>query len=471
MIKVPRLKINRNGVYCLRVVWTDTTTGKRKERQQSLATKSPAVARLLALKFNLELEQQRQTMPKLPSLEDFINRYKLDLSRGVLESDSAEDHARLMEALNAYKAANGGLLPPLQVAMAMGQKPAPVLIKSMIFSEATALYLEEKKLENAPQTLIEKGRTYKDFVGIFGNVEINLINKPEIVQWKTADLKRGLGANRINKRLGQVNDFFNWAIKHGHYTAHPTSPVDGLFLNSKKVGAKVEHYEPFTNDDLKAIFGETYPEDMKKPDQFFLPLVALFSGARREELAGLRVDSVKEVDGVKCFQIEEGKTADSRRLVPIHSNLVALGFWRYVEQVKALGAEYLFPYLNEGANGRGKNLGRQFGLLLDKRGIKDGRKVFHSFRHTVITRLHTLGANTAHVMQLTGHRGEAGQSVHFGTYTHDVGLKALADTLEQLNYPIDFSKINEADFSLFLKKWDMLERRKAHQKKQHNNNK
>lgn len=468
MIKVPRLKKNRNGVYCLRVIWTDTSTGQRKERQQSLGTKSPAVARLLALKFNFEFEQQRQAMPKLPKIEDLLNPYKLDLSRGVLESDNAEDHQRLMEALHAYKAANGGQLPPLQVAMTMGQKPAPVLIKSMIFSEATAAYLEEKRLENAPQTLVEKGRTYKDFIGIFGDVEINLINKPEVVQWKTADLKRGLGANRINKRLGQVNDFFNWAIKHGHYTAHPTSPLDGLFLNSKKVGAKVEHYEPFTNDDLKAIFGETYPEEMKKPDQFFLPLVALFSGARREELAGLRVDSVKEVDGVKCFQIEEGKTADSRRLVPVHSQLVALGFWRYVEQVKALGAKYLFPYLNEGANGRGKNLGRQFGLLLDKRGIKDGRKVFHSFRHTVITRLHTLGANTAHVMQLTGHRGEAGQSVHFGTYTHDVGLKALADTLEQLTYPIDFSKINEADFSLFLKKWDLLEKRTAHQKNQHN---
>lgn len=464
-IKVPRLKQNRHGVFCLRVIFTDNT-GKRREQQHSLGTKSPSVARLLALKFNLELEQQRQAMPKLPNIDDLLKHYKLDLSKGLMESDGAEDHQRMMEALNAYKAANGGQLPTLQEAMAFGRHVvAAPRIKSMIFSEATAHYLEEKKLENAPQTLVEKGRTYKDFIGIFGDVEINLITKAEIVQWKTADLKRGLGANRINKRLGQVNDFFNWSINHGHYTAHPTSPVEGLFLNSKKVGAKVEHYEPFTNDDLKAIFGDIYSEEMKKPDKYFLPLVALFSGARREEIAGLRVDSVKEVDGVKCFQIEKGKTADSRRLVPIHSQLVALGFWRYVEQVKALGAEYLFPYLNEGANGRGKNVGRQFGLLLEKVGIKDDRKVFHSFRHTVITRLHTLGLNTAHVMQLTGHRGEAGQSVHFGTYTHDIGLKALSETLETLTYPIDFEKIKGADFSVFLKRWDLIEKRKAHVKK------
>lgn len=73
---------------------------------------------------------------------------------------------------------------------------------------------------------------------------------------------------------------------------------------------------------------------------------------------------------------------------------------------------------------------------------------------------------TAHVMQLTGHRGEAGQSVHFGTYTHDIGLKALSETLETLTYPIDFSKIKGADFAQFLTRWNMTEQRKNKQEKQ-----
>ena len=467
MIRVPRLKVNRLGVYGLRVVWTDEA-GKRREATHSLRTKSPEVARVLALQFNEAYERKRSLRrmstkkpDHLPNFEDFAAKFELDLSRGVMKSDSPEDFARMMQALEAYKAIHG-THPPIQEAMNLGRQPRP-MAKSMRFSEATAAYLDEKKHQNAAQTLVEKGRTYKDFTALFGDLEINLISKAEIVQWKTNDLKR-MGANRLNKRLGQVNDFFNWAINHGHYTAHPTSPVDGLFIKGTgKLSPQTEHYEPFSNDDLKAIFSSAYPVDMGKPDHYWLPVVALFSGARREEIASLKAANVKTVDGVPCFQIEGGKTADARRLVPVHPQLQALGFMRYAEQVKSMGQEYLFPHTVDGANGRGKNAGRQFTILMEKRSIKDDRKVFHSFRHTVITRLHATGANTAHVMQITGHRGEAGQTVHFGTYTHDVGLQALADTMARLSYPLDLEAMKTSDptFKTFLNRWKMIEDRKA----------
>jgi integrase len=339
-----------------------------------------------------------------------------------------------------------------------------ILARSMPFSEASEAYLEEKKLDNAAETLKEKRRTYKDFMDIFGDLDINLYGKPELVQWKTADLKRDLGANRINKRLGQVNDFFNWAIRHGHYTAGGQSPVEGLFIaNKDKLAAKVEHYEPFSTDEVKSIFARTYGQEMKKPDHYWIPLVALFSGARREEIASLKATNVKTIDGVPCFQIEGGKTADARRVVPVHPQLLALGFMDYAQHVQRLETPFLFPHTIDGPNGRGKNAGRQFAVLLDKRGIQDERKVFHSFRHSVITRLHALNANPAHVMQITGHRGEAGQSVHFNTYTHDVGLQALADTLGKLAYPLDYDALKLADptFRFFLNRWQMQEARKA----------
>ncbi len=37
----------------------------------------------------------------------------------------------------------------------------------MRFSEANAVYLDEKKHQNAAQTIVEKGRTYKDFTDLF----------------------------------------------------------------------------------------------------------------------------------------------------------------------------------------------------------------------------------------------------------------------------------------------------------------
>lgn len=172
------------------------------------------------------------------------------------------------------------------------------------------------------------------------------------MQWKTADLKRGIKANRINKRLGQVNDFFNWAIRHGHYTASDKSPVEGLFIaNKDKLAAKVEHYEPFTSDELKAIFSSAYLEDMPKPDHYWIPIVSLFTGARREEIASLKAANVKTIDGVPCFQIEGGKTADARRVVPVHPHLNALGFMAYAQHVQGMGQEFLFPFTTEGPTG------------------------------------------------------------------------------------------------------------------------
>lgn len=467
MIKVPRLKVNRYGVFCVRVYWRDTA-GKLRESLHSLGTKNASIARIIGLQFNEAFERKRHMNEKFnfPHLDGLVHKYELDIGRGIMKADSLDDHTRLMQALDAYKRINSDTLN-LQDAMNRGRKPpsmSGILAKSMPFSQVSAAYLIEKQHDNAPQTILEKERTYKDFVEIFGDLDINLYNKPELVQWKTNDLKRGLGANRINKRLGQVNDMFNWAIAHGHYTAHPTSPVEGLYISNKsKLAAKTESYEPFSNDELKAIFSSTYTEEMAKPDHYWLPLVSLFSGARREELASLKASNVKTIDGVPCFQIEGGKTADARRVVPIHKQLQSMGFMDYARHVQNMGVEYLFPYLNDGANGRGKNAGRQFAKLLDKRGIKDDRKVFHSFRHSVITRLHTTGANVAHVMQMTGHRGENTQGVHFQTYTHDVGLLALSETLAKLAYSLEFEaiKLTDPTFGVFLNRWKMQEERKT----------
>jgi integrase len=473
MIRVPRLKTNRHGIFCLRLLWLDTT-GKRRETQHSLGTKDPAIARILALKFNETFERQRMSTTKPPALLEALDKathqFEVDLIKGIMKADGPEDFANMMKAMEAYKAMHGSL-PSLQEAMNMGRPALPsaegpkrLLTRSKKLSEVVALYLEERKLDNKENTRKEKARTYADFVDLLGDLEINLYTKAEGVQWKTHDMSRGIKATSINSRIGELNDLFKWAINNGHYTASDKSPVDGLRIGKKsRLAAKHQSYEPFSNDELKTIFGTGYLQKFNKPDFYWLPIVAMFTGARREEIASLKAANVKTVDDVPCFQIEEGKNADARRLVPIHPQLIAMGFMDYAKHVQSLRMEYLFPHLKDGPNGRGKNTGRHFSDWLEVKGITDSRKVFHSFRHTVTTRLHATGANPAHVMQITGHRGEAGQTVHFGTYTHDVGLKALADTLEKLAYPLDFQsfKVNDPTFSRFLHRWKMQEQRKG----------
>ena len=97
-LRVPRLGKNRHGVFYVRSSGPDGA-GKRKVRQQSLGTKDPQAARLLALKFCLALAEG-QFMAKPRGSTD---RYELDLPGGKAKADGPEDHARMLEAMKVMQ--------------------------------------------------------------------------------------------------------------------------------------------------------------------------------------------------------------------------------------------------------------------------------------------------------------------------------------------------------------------------------
>jgi len=83
------------------------------------------------------------------------------------------------------------------------------------------------------------------------------------------------------------------------------------------------------------------------------------------------------------------KTSSSRRLVPLHSDVIAAGFDRYVQNQRRSGHEWPFSDLEPDHDGRrGGNFGKFFARFLRQNqwcGITDRRLVFHSFRHTFKT--------------------------------------------------------------------------------------
>src|SRR5262249_3896288 len=146
----------------------------------------------------------------------------------------------------------------------------------------------------------------------------------------------------------------------------------------------------FTVDDVKAILDAT--EDKQGPD-YWIPRLALYTGARANELCGLLVRDVKPIDGVPCIVVEDSevrsvKTAASTRRIPVHPELIRLGFLDFVERQRAAGQARLFPELTVGKYGSASaQYSKRFGRLLRSIGITDKRKVFHSARHTVKDRL------------------------------------------------------------------------------------
>jgi hypothetical protein len=83
--------------------------------------------------------------------------------------------------------------------------------------------------------------------------------------------------------------------------------------------------------------------------------MALFMGLRREEAAQAAIANIHESEGVSYLQTavdknlqQNLKNEDSKRRVPVHSALIALGFLDYIAKIKKAGHLRLFPDLKKG---------------------------------------------------------------------------------------------------------------------------
>ena len=146
---------------------------------------------------------------------------------------------------------------------------------------------------------------------------------------------------------------------------------------------------------------------------FWLPLLALFTGARLNELASLKAADVAHSDLIRahCIYIKADKrsgkrlkTEQSERFVPLHPQLIATGFLEYLsDQTSERGANaWLFPKVAPGTTGKAA-FSKWFGRYIGAHGITDGSKVFHSFRHSFVDALRLAGVGKEINIALVGH--------------------------------------------------------------------
>ncbi|MGE0007564.1 MAG: tyrosine-type recombinase/integrase [Parvibaculaceae bacterium] len=284
-----------------------------------------------------------------------------------------------------------------------------------------------------------------------------LIEHPELPLSKPA-------AGTVNKKLQVMSAIMNSAARRFDLKSRPggwTDPFEGLKLHEAKSAA--HRRATFAIDDLKIIFsqpfvieGDTSDGGGKGLAARWIPLVGLFTGARRGEIAQLKVGDVQVEGEIPFFRItdlgegQQVKNIKSIRRVPLHPELVKCGFLNFVRGRKdAVGQEgWLLDGLKKNQRGdRGDAWGRWFGHQLHDLGInKDGRKVFHSFRHTFIAWCREAGIEEEVRFALTGH--SSGSSVGRGYGADESGyrfsLERLQREIAKVRYPgLDLRQLHQ----------------------------
>ncbi|MBX3327521.1 MAG: site-specific integrase [Nitrospira sp.] len=235
----------------------------------------------------------------------------------------------------------------------------------------------------------------------------------------------------VNDIIKDMSHLFSWASKQEYYPGK--NPFDGVVFE----GIEHDSYDSFTDADLAVLF--TAPEFLNArtgthPGYYWMTLLLAFTGARRGEIAKLRVEDIRHEDGVWYFDLidegEEGKrlkTKHSRRRVPIHSRLLELGFLEMMPQHGRL-------FQKEALKRFGDAYTKWFRLLRTSLQIV-GKKPPHSWRHTMITKLTSAGVPQDMREILLGHQSTG---VHGQVYTHReaISLTLLQEHLEKLKLPV-----------------------------------
>lgn len=345
-----------------------------------------------------------------------------------------------VEATSRVMLRHQGELVDTPEAPKLGSAPKPKLTGLTL-----ADILDKWKLERkpAPKTLLEWEMALRIFKELHGDLTLDEITKSHIVAFKDKRIEDGRKWATVKKQLGALHSLLQYATDNDYI---PINPASGVRVIKPKVDE--DERQPFNSEDLKRIFGnELFTHKILPPltgpgkrtdaagdAAYWIPLLALYTGARLNELGQLtKVDIVEAEEFAYIDLTNRGrksiKTNSSKRKVPVHPELIRLGFLDYCR--KQSGP--LFPLLKFDSKGsRTQKFSDWFNqqFLRPVVGITDSDKVFHSFRHTFKDACRNSGIPKEIHDAFTGHSSSSAGDGYGSGYS----VKVLAEWMERLSY-------------------------------------
>lgn len=270
----------------------------------------------------------------------------------------------------------------------------------------------------------------------------------EIVEQTKGQEHERLSITTVKRHFAALGRLFSYLKRRGEITGE--NPAHGHEFPKK--GRARQKRSMWSGEDLSKLFASPvwtgcYSEARRsrpgtliiKDEKYWLPLLAVYHGNRLEEFAQLHRSDVRQQDDIWFLDVnDEGhkqvKNEQSKRRVPLHPELLRLGFLDYVESAAPNGSDRVFPLLRPG--GPDKKLGYYFTKWWTQYrkdiGLYEKGLDYHSLRASVATKLAEAGVGLEVRNELLGHEGK---SIDEQNYQKGFSLKFLAEAIGKVSWP------------------------------------
>ncbi|RDJ22008.1 hypothetical protein DWF00_27190 [Bosea caraganae] len=426
----------------------DATAESERAYAVSVDRALPQYAELQELVRRAAIEGSRFALSEL-SGRPFVPSDPLFNPDATIPDNEAARGPLLSEALLAWKEGSG---------VVGGRKPRRQTVMEADMAVRHFVQLHgDMRIGEIGKKLVQDYAVAISKIPVKLSVELQKMTLPDLLKRDLSKFRRR-SASTVNKSLQMLSAMIEQARRKSDLDEASHWPNHFKAERVESDATAEDDRVPFSAADLRRIFangpvhgrGERL-KGGRGEAQYWLPLLALFTGARLSELGQLRVCDLQTDDGGIAF-ISIGtsggrtvKTRTSIRKVPIHPELRRLGFFGYVEGRRSSGqGATLWPLLGSAENrARTAAFSQWWGNYQGRKpiGVTDPRKVFHSFRHLFKDMCRDAGLSEDVHDALTGHA--AGKSVGRG-YGAGHSVARLFAEISKIVAPVQLSHLPRA---------------------------
>jgi len=342
-------------------------------------------------------KRSRKVVIRTDTTGDEVKDYTVEIGpdgTSRISAEDADEHARAMEAWRAIEpkqlTETTGMFELRGAADAAASQPSfpsshpphavlprPASSPPELEERAQLFLAQFSQKQRAAANVFDTTHTLRLFVGIVGDRALAAVGTEDMHRWLDAIAHYPPNANKREayknltptevvvlakrtkapaislrtqeKHLDRLRVFFNWCVERRDIDRNPCASLHVMTREQEDSQSR----RSFTNDELVTIFDPILrSKSCRTPAQWWLPALALYTGARAQELAQLHaqdVEQVADVSGIHFaarFPGQRLKNRQSKKFVPRHPALIQAGSLDYLTHLKSeLGDGSLFSAL------------------------------------------------------------------------------------------------------------------------------